>query len=141
VLVVRVKHLVEKAVWERRYEHINAFERLLADEGVVIRKFFLHISKGYQRKRLQRRLDRPDKRWKFDPNDLAERARWKEYRVAYEAALERCSSDDAPWYVVPAETRWFRDLLVASVIAETLREMDPAPPRESFDAAAVRIAD
>jgi len=133
VLIGRVKQLVPRDVWEKRYEHINAFERLLVDEGTVVRKFFLHVSKDYQKRRLQRRLDRPDKHWKFNPADLAERKRWNQYQAAYEAALSRCSFDHAPWYVVPAERRWYRNLLVASVLVQTLEAMDLKLPAVDFD--------
>jgi len=139
VLIVRVKNLVPKRVWSKRYDHINAFEQCLADEGTVIRKFFLHISKGYQKQRLQRRLDRSDKHWKFNVGDLAERARWDDYQAAYADALTRCSTPAAPWYVVPAERRWFRNLLVARVLVETLEAMDPKPPKPDFDPDTVTI--
>jgi len=133
VLIARVKQLVPAGVWEKRYDHINAFERLLVDEGTVIRKFFLHISKDYQKQRLQRRLDRPDKHWKFNVADLAERQRWDDYQRAYEAALSRCSFGHAPWYVVPAERRWYRNLLVATVLTQTLEAMDLKLPPVDFD--------
>ncbi len=133
VLIVRVKDLVPRSVWEKRYDHINAFERLLVDEGTVVRKFYLHVSKDYQKERLQRRLDRPDKHWKFNVGDLTERKRWNEYQAAYEAALSRCSYEHSPWYVVPAERRWYRNLLVASVLVQTLEAMDPQLPAVDFD--------
>ena len=133
VLVVRVKNLAPKSVWKRRYDHINDFERLLTDEGLTIRKFYLHISKDYQRERLQRRLDHPDKLWKFNPADLAERARWDAYREAFDEAISRCSTEAAPWYVVPAERRWFRNLLVARVMVETLESLDMSYPKPDFD--------
>ncbi len=139
VLIVRVKGLAPKAVWEKRYDHINAFEQVLADEGTVIVKFFLHISKDYQKVRLQRRLDNPDKHWKFNPADLAERGLWDDYQEAYEAALSRCSTAAAPWYAVPAQTRWFRNLLVASVVVETLEAMKLKLPEPTFDAEAIVI--
>lgn len=123
VLVVRVKELVEEARWRRRYEHIEAFERLLADEGTAIVKLYLHIGKDYQRERFQRRLRRPDKQWKFNPQDLVERERWDAYRAAYEEALSRTSSERAPWYVIPAERRWYRDLVVARIVVSTLEDL------------------
>jgi PPK2 family polyphosphate:nucleotide phosphotransferase len=135
VLVVRVKKLVEASRWKARYEHINAFEKMLHDEGTKIVKFYLHISRDYQKQRLQRRLDRPDKHWKFNPADLAERARWNDYRRAFEDALGKCSTDFAPWYVIPAETRWYRDLVVASVVVETLKSMKMKYPKPTFDPA------
>ena len=123
VLVVRVHQLVPKEVWSRRYDHICGFEQMLADEGCTILKFFLHISKDEQRKRLQSRLDDPAKRWKFQRGDLEERKLWGEYRKAYEAALSKTSTDGAPWYVVPANQKWYRNYIVGSVIADTLEAL------------------
>ncbi len=124
VLVVRVHNLVPPEVWGRRYDQINAFERLLAEEGTTILKFFLHISKDEQRKRLQERIDDPKKRWKWSSRDLDERARWDDYQQAYEDALAATSTHDAPWYVVPADRNWYRDLAVSEVIVDTLEAMD-----------------
>lgn len=139
VLVVRVKSLVEEARWRPRYEHINAFEKMLSDEGTVVVKFYLHITKKYQKKRLQRRLDRFDKTWKFNPDDLAERARWDEYIDAYEEALGRCSLPWAPWYVVPAERRWFRNLLIGQVLVDRLESLNMSFPKPGFDPKKIRI--
>jgi PPK2 family polyphosphate:nucleotide phosphotransferase len=139
VLIVRVKNLVHESVWSRRYDHINDFERLLSDEGTVIRKFFLHIGKDYQRERLQRRLDRPDKLWKFNPKDLDERARWPAYMQAYEACLSRCSTETAPWYVIPSEQRWYRDLLIAQALVQCLEDLNLRHPEPDFDPAAIRL--
>lgn len=139
VLIVRVRNLVPEERWRARYDHINAFERLLHDEGTVIVKFFLHISKEYQKLRLQRRLDRPDKHWKFSPDDLAERKRWGDYQEAYEAALSRCSSEWAPWYIVPAERRWFRNLLVTRILVDTLESLDMKYPEPTFDPTTITI--
>ncbi len=139
VLIVRVKELVPRKVWSKRYEQINQFERLLYDEGTTIVKFFLHISKDYQKQRLQRRLDRPDKHWKFNPDDLAERARWNDYQVAFEDAISQCSPRHAPWYVVPAEHRPFRNLLVAQTLIDTLESLDMKYPEPTFDPAKITI--
>lgn len=139
VLIARVRQLVPGEVWQRRYAHINAFERLLVDSGVTVVKFFLHISKDYQRERLQRRLDNPSKHWKFNPADLAERARWDDYQQAYTDALQECATDHAPWYVVPAESRWFRDLLVASVLVQALERLSLRYPRPKFDPRSITI--
>lgn len=139
VVVVRVKGLAPEEVWRRRYEHINAFEKLLHDEGVQVVKFFLHISKDYQRERLLRRLRKKDKQWKFDPQDLKERARWDDYQHAYETAIGRCSTAHAPWYVVPAEERWFRNLLVATVLVDLLDAMQLEFPRPTFDPGDIRV--
>lgn len=123
VLVERVKNLVPKDVWSRRYRHINEFERLLADEGVTIVKFFLHISKDEQKSRLEARLADKDKLWKFNPGDLKERALWDDYQQAYEDALRECSTKHAPWYVVPADKKWFRNWVVSDVLVRTLKEL------------------
>jgi PPK2 family polyphosphate:nucleotide phosphotransferase len=132
VLVERVKNLVPREVWSRRYKHINDFERLLAEEGVTIVKLFLHISKGEQKRRLEARLADPKKQWKFNPNDLKERGRWDDYQKAYEDALRECSTKHAPWYVVPADKKWFRNWVVSDVLVRTLKglkmQYPPAAP-------------
>ena len=128
VLVVRVHSLVPKSVWERRYDHINAFEELLHDEGTAILKFFLHIDLDEQKERLQERLDVPEKRWKFQKGDLAERKRWDDYMEAYEAAISRTSTDYAPWYVIPGNSKSYRNLVIASVITDRLKEMKMSYP-------------
>ncbi len=135
VLVVRVKKLAPSSVIEKRYDHINEFERLLHDHGTRVVKVMLHISKEYQLGRLRRRLIRPDKQWKFNPGDLKERARWDDYMDAYEIMLNRCSTEYAPWYVVPAEKRWFRNLVIGSLLLRTLRQMDPQIPDLDYNPA------
>ena len=132
VLVVRVHNLVPPSVWQQRYEQINEFEQLLAESGTTILKFFLHISKDEQKERLQARLDDPTKQWKFNIGDLKERALWDDYVAAYEDALSRCSTETAPWFVVPANHKWYRNVVVARIIVEALegldlRYPDPAP--------------
>lgn len=139
VLITRVRGLVPSPRWKRRYDHIVAFERLLHDEGTTIVKFYLHISKAYQKERLERRLERPDKHWKFDPADLSERARWDDYRRAYEDVLSRCSTEFAPWYVVPAERHWYRNLLIAEVLVDTLEALKMSYPRPKVDVSKIRI--
>ncbi|HET7702503.1 MAG TPA: polyphosphate kinase 2 family protein [Candidatus Limnocylindrales bacterium] len=139
VLVVRVRGLAPKPVWSRRYDHINAWERMLADEGTTIVKFFLWISREEQRERLQARLDEPDKRWKFRLGDLEERKRWDDYVTAYDDALERCSTDHAPWYVIPADHKWFRNLAVAEILADTLDDLKPAYPQPPEDLTGVVV--
>jgi PPK2 family polyphosphate:nucleotide phosphotransferase len=124
VLVERVKNLVPKRVWSRRFDHINAFEKMLSDEGITIIKFFLHVSKKQQKRRLEERLKDPRKNWKFNPQDLAERDRWKQYMRAYEDVLQNCSMAHAPWYVVPADHKWFRNWVVSDTIVRTLRTLD-----------------
>jgi PPK2 family polyphosphate:nucleotide phosphotransferase len=131
VLVVKVHELVPEDRWSKRYDHINDFERMLADEGTTILKFFLHISKGEQKERLQARLDNPDKHWKFSVGDLAEREHWDDYQAAFEAVLSKTSTDHAPWFVVPADRKWYRDLVIASVLVDTLENLDlDYPPPE-----------
>lgn len=128
VLVVRVNELVPEATWQARYDHINNFERLLTDSGTRILKFFLHISKAEQRQRLQDRLDEPDKHWKFDMGDLPVRQQWPDYMAAYEDALTYCNTDYAPWAIVPANHKWYRNLVITRTIVEALEEMDPQFP-------------
>ncbi len=129
VLVVRVNELVPREVWQGRYALINDFERLLAETGTVILKFMLHISPEQQRIRLQERFDNPKKRWKFSMGDLEVRTRWTDYMAAYEEALAKTSTEHAPWFVIPSEKNWFRDLAVASIVAETLEKLQPEYPQ------------
>lgn len=133
LLVVRVKELVPRAVWRRRYRHVRELERLLAEEGTTIVKVFLHISPDEQRERLQARIDDPEKRWKFRSGDLDDRALWDAYTDAYEDALTKTSTAWAPWYVVPADRKWARNAAVASLLVETLRELDPQFPEPAED--------
>ncbi len=135
VLVVRVHDLVPEKVWKKRYEQINAFEKMLSEEGTVILKFFLHIDRDEQKSRLQSRLDDPTKHWKFSSADLKERALWVEYAKAYEEALARTSTDWAPWYIVPANHKWYRNLVVATIIDKTLVDlkMDYPPAEKGLD--------
>lgn len=128
VLVVRVHNLVPPQVWQRRYDQINAFEQQLAEEGTTILKFFLHISKDEQKLRLQERLDKPEKRWKFSIGDLAERKLWNDYQAAYEAVLEKTSTAHAPWYIVPANRKWYRNLVISHVIINALEGLDMRYP-------------
>jgi len=135
VLVVRIHELVPEKVWRDRYGLIEGFEETLLHGGTTIVKLFLHISKEEQRRRLQERLARPDKRWKFNRGDLEERAHWDDYQEAYAEALARTSTEAAPWYVVPADRKWYRNWAVISVLVETLRELDPRYPEvEGIDA-------
>lgn len=139
VLVVRVKNLVDAATWERRYAHINDFERMLADEGTTIVKVFLHISKEEQKERLQARLDDPAKHWKFSVGDLKERTLWDDYQAAFTDMLERTSQPHAPWFVVPADRKWFRDLVVSSILIQTMETLDLRYPPIEDDLSAVTI--
>src|SRR3954454_22208813 len=125
VLVVRVKQLIAEERWRSRYDSINDFERMLAREGTTIVKCFLHISKEAQLERFRERLEREDKHYKFSANDVRERRHWDDYQAAYEDAVKFTSTEWAPWYVVPSDHKWFRNLVVARVVAATLKAMDP----------------
>ncbi|MET9906168.1 PPK2 family polyphosphate kinase [Streptomyces sp. NPDC006476] len=138
VLVPRVRALAPRDEIERRYDEINRFEQRLADDRVTLVKCFLHISFEEQRRRLLRRLDRPDKRWKFSPGDIDDRALWPAYQEAYEIALHRCSAPHAPWYVIPADRKWYRDWAVARLLLEHLQALDPQYPEPGFDPAECR---
>ena len=139
VLVVRVHDLVPRRVWERRYDQIRAFERILTENDVVILKFFLHNSRDEQRARLQDRLKDPTKRWKISPADFAERKFWTAYQQAYEEALTRCSTAAAPWFVIPADHKWFRNWAVSQVIVETLEGLKMKFPKSRFNAKRIHI--
>lgn len=133
VLIVKVHGWADESKIERRYEHINSFESLIADRGTKIVKFMLNVSPEYQLDRFKRRLDNPGKHWKFNPGDLDERKLWSDYMQAFETAMEKCASDDSPWYVVPAENRNFRDVMIASVVKDVLKSMSPDYPEPEFD--------
>jgi len=133
VLVVRVHNIAPKEVWSRRYEHILAFENMLADEGTTILKFYLHIDKDEQKERLQSRLDESEKNWKFSIADLEERKYWDQYLEAFEAALEKTSTETAPWYVIPANRKWYRNLVISSIIIEKLKELNMEYPESEDD--------
>jgi len=133
VLIQRVRQLAPADEIERGYDAINEFERRLADEGTTLVKCMLHISPETQLERLRERLENPEKHWKYNPGDLDERALWPAYQEAYEIALERCSTDDAPWYVVPSDRKWYRNLAVANLLAEALRGLDLRWPPADFD--------
>jgi PPK2 family polyphosphate:nucleotide phosphotransferase len=133
VLVVRVHGLVPRRVWSSRYEQINAFERHLTANGTTIVKFFLSIDKDEQRARFQARYDDPTKRWKFSMGDLEERRRWDDYQAAFDDVLSKCSTDEAPWYVIPANRKWFRNLAVATILADTLADLKPSYPPVADD--------
>ncbi len=133
VLIVRVHNLVPEKEWRSRYDRINEFEELLADGGVTIVKCFLHISKDEQRERLQARLDNPNKRWKFNKGDLSERKLWDDYQRAYEDALTKCNTHHAPWHIIPADRKWYRNLVVSQILRETLEKLDPQFPAPESD--------
>jgi PPK2 family polyphosphate:nucleotide phosphotransferase len=133
VLVVRVQNLVQEAIWRQRYEQINNFEQMLSETGTVILKCFLHISNETQRKRLQARVDDPDSRWKFNPGDIDQRKLWGDYMAAYEEALTRCNTTFAPWYVIPSDRKWYRNLIVSELLLKTLKNLDPQYPAPAED--------
>lgn len=142
VLVVRVDRLVPEEVWRPRYAMINDFERMLTMNATTIVKFFLHISKDEQKKRFEARLEQPDKRWKFNIDDLKERAKWDQYQEAFQDAINNCSTAYAPWYVIPANHKWYRNLVVARTIAETLEAMNPQyPEAPDLDPKKIKIPD
>jgi PPK2 family polyphosphate:nucleotide phosphotransferase len=128
VLVVKVEKLAPAEAIERRYDEINAFEKLVANSGTRILKFMLHVSKEEQAVRLQERVDDPAKQWKFKMNDLATRAKWAEYMAAYETAISRCSTEHAPWHIIPADRNWARNAAIARIVREALEEMNPQYP-------------
>ncbi|MDY6992117.1 MAG: PPK2 family polyphosphate kinase [Pseudomonadota bacterium] len=132
VLIERVKKLAPGKRIEQRYHSINDFERMLTQEGTTVLKFYLHVSKDYQRARLLRRLRRADKRWKFDESDVRERAFWEDYIHAYEQTFYRCSTDYAPWYIIPAERRWYRDMVITQILINTLRAFQLTFPQPNI---------
>jgi PPK2 family polyphosphate:nucleotide phosphotransferase len=139
VLVVRVKGFVPEAVWKKRYRHINDFERMLTDEGTAIVKCFLHVSKAEQARRFQDRLDDPAKRWKFREGDLADRKLWSKFQDAYDDMLVKTSTSYAPWYVVPADHNWVRNLAVAKILLKTLKDLDPKYPKPALGTKDIKI--
>jgi PPK2 family polyphosphate:nucleotide phosphotransferase len=133
VLVVRVHNLVPQSVWKKRYDQINNFEQMLADEGVNIVKFFLYIDRDEQKRRFQARLEDPAKKWKFSSADIEERKFWDDYTAAFEDAIERCSKPYAPWFIIPANKKWFRNLAVSEILIHTLEEMNLKYPKPAGD--------
>lgn len=138
VLIARVRELTTRSAITRRYDAINRFEAELADSGVTVIKCMLHISAEEQKERLLARLDDPTKHWKFNPGDIDERSRWRAYQEAYEIALERCNTPEAPWYVVPSDRKWYRNWAIATMLHEALAEMSPPWPPADFDVAGER---
>jgi PPK2 family polyphosphate:nucleotide phosphotransferase len=139
VLVVRVHDLVPKQTWEKRYQHINEFERMASDSGTTILKFFLYISKDEQKKRFEERLADPTKNWKFSMGDLKERQLWDNYTAAFEDVLNKCSTEYAPWYVIPANKKWYRNLAISEIITQTLEGMNMKFPEVEIDPKSVVI--
>ena len=141
VLVVRVHDLVPEQVWTQRYQQINDFERMLVENGTVVLKFFLHISKDEQKERLESRISDPTKHWKITEADIRERAYWEDYMQAYEAVLQKCSTDWAPWHIIPANKKWYRNLVITECIVETLKKLDMKYPEPSADVTKFSIGD
>lgn len=139
VLVVRVHDLVPKEVWSARYDQINAFEQILSENGVKVVKFFLHISKSEQKKRFEARLHDPTHEWKASPADFEERKYWNEYTRAYEDVLHRCSTRHAPWFIIPANHKWFRNLAVSRIITDTLETLHLRYPKPAFNLSKIKI--
>lgn len=138
VLVVRVHRIVAKQIWQARYEQINAFERILVENDVCLLKFFLHISREEQEKRFQQRLDDPQKNWKISPADFREREYWDEYQKAYEDAITKCSTKEAPWYIIPSDHKWFRNYCVSHIVLHTLQSFHMRYPKANPDVAGVK---
>jgi polyphosphate kinase 2 (PPK2 family) len=134
-----VNKLQPESTWRKRYRHINDFEQLLFDEGTVILKFFLHIDRDTQRKRLQDRLDIPMKNWKFDPSDLVARENWEAYQEAYEEVFEKTAQRNAPWYIIPSNKKWARNLLVARMIVACFEDLQLTYPKVDFDPQKIQI--
>jgi PPK2 family polyphosphate:nucleotide phosphotransferase len=139
ILAVRVRDIAPESVWSKRYDHINDFERMLSDEGCAIVKIFLHISPDEQKERLQARLDDPNKHWKFNPGDLDDRALWPKFMQAYQDVLARTSTDHAPWYVIPADRKWYRNLAIANIVIDTFKGLGMSFPEPDFDPEAMVI--
>jgi PPK2 family polyphosphate:nucleotide phosphotransferase len=138
VLVVRVHDLVPKSVWSRRFDHINAFERLLSDNGTMILKFYLHIDREEQLERFGKRIDNPKKNWKISDADYSERPHWDSYTEAFEEALSKCSTEHAPWFVIPANRKWFRNLVIAEIVTDAMEQLQMRFPAPSVDMAEIR---
>jgi PPK2 family polyphosphate:nucleotide phosphotransferase len=141
IIAVRVKKIFPDEVWKRRQRHVVEFERMLAEEGTTIIKIFLHISKDEQRRRLEARLEDPAKHWKINPDDLVDRARWSDFMTAYEDVMEKTSTEFAPWYVVPADRKWYRNLCVARIMLDILKKLNMEFPAINWDPKTIRIED
>lgn len=139
VLIVRVHNLVGKSIWSRRYDQINAFEKILTENGTLILKFYLHISKAEQLKRLKARLEDSTKHWKINPDDFTERRHWSKYERAYEAALTRCSTPAAPWFVIPANKKWFRNLAISEILVDALTQLKMKFPEPGCEISTIEV--
>ncbi len=141
IIAVRVKKLFPDEVWKRRQRHVVDFERMLAEEGTTIVKIFLHISKDEQKRRLESRLENPHKHWKFNPDDLADRARWDDFMEAYQDVIAKTSTEKAPWFIVPADRKWYRNLCVARIILDTMKTLNMELPKIDWDPSGIKIGD
>ena len=141
ILVVRVHNLVPERVWTQRYQQINDFEKMLVENGTIVLKFYLHISKDEQKERLESRISDPTKHWKVQESDIRERAYWDDYMQAYEVMLQKCSTDWAPWYIIPANKKWYRNLVITECIVETLKKLDMKYPEPAIDVTQLKIED
>lgn len=139
IIAVRVKNIFPESVWSKRYRHIIEFERMLAEEGTKIVKIFLHISKDEQKERLQARLDDPAKHWKFNPGDLEDRARWDDFMEAYEDLIEKTSTEHAPWFIIPADRKWYRNLVVSEIVIDALKSLNMSYPEVDWDPSEMNI--
>ena len=141
IIAVRVKNIFPDDVWKRRQRHVIEFERMLAEEGTTIVKIFLHISKEEQKRRLEARLENPAKQWKMNPDDLVDRARWDDFMTAYEDVITKTSTEFAPWYVVPSDRKWYRNLCVARIMLDTLKKLNMEFPPIDWDPKSIKIED
>lgn len=141
IIAVKVKKLFPEKVWKQRFRHVIDFERMLAEEGTTIVKIYLHISKDEQKERLESRLVNPDKHWKFNPDDLKDRALWPDFMETYEEVLSKTSTEHAPWYVVPANRKWYRNLVVARIMLDTMKRLDMKFPEIDWDPAQITVKD
>ncbi|MBI3307775.1 MAG: polyphosphate kinase 2 family protein [Candidatus Melainabacteria bacterium] len=139
VLVPRVKNLVPENIWQARYDQINDFEKMLTENGVLILKLFLHISKDEQKQRILKRIENETKHWKLDENDIKERKFWNDYFGAYEDLISNCSTEWAPWYVIPGDHKWFRNLVISQILLDTFEAMDLKYPKPSFDVNTINL--
>ncbi len=139
VLVVRVHDLVDESVWKKRYQQINDFEKMLVENGTVVLKFFLHISKDEQKERLESRINDPTKHWKITEADIRERSYWDDYMQAYESVLQKCTTQWAPWYIIPANRKWYRNIVITERIVETLEKLDMNYPKPNSDVSTLYV--
>ncbi len=141
VLVVRVHNIVPEAIWAQHYQQINDFERMLVENGTTVLKFYLHISKDEQKERLESRISDPTKHWKVEASDIRERAYWDDYMRAYEVMLQKCSTDWAPWHIIPANKKWYRNLVIAERVVDALKKLDMKYPEPSIDVTQLKVDD